>query len=448
VASTALRAVGPVDQIWAFPLLTGGKLDLNNKTVVPLDADGNFAYEHLASSYDALLALVDSTSCSDVAPRGDWTEATLDTRRTCVHGFVAVRGSQDDLISLPLSDVESILDVGEIPLGQSGLELPGDLLLEGLADLTQETTLESLETLARVDGVLQRGAELIANYSDSGEGVGLDHGFHFMDPTAVSALDGAFSNPSSMEFEAWITRFDGNTAIPELISGFSSTPGYLELAPPADILNRAGTQTYGPSSPATSTGAALEVDPGHWVDSVFDIVDSSSGGTPYMTGLFLDGFTVAPPGGAWVLRAGTDFVAKYDLLTSAPFVIDNGVADLSQPLLLIPRLFVNTEQNSTAITSVELGWALWNGASYEEIPHDVAVGIAASELTVSLEGDQGPGCATNGDLSPHEQFLTTSVWTPTVPFATGTESGRCTLLRAGVVYDLAGNDFLFGFGPP
>jgi hypothetical protein len=458
VAPMSQRSHGashPIDQIWAIPV-TGLQIDRANlaqKIVVEVDDQGNFVFERPSQgNYHYVMALISSESCVEAETRADWSLETLATRRDCVQGFVAVDG-ESDLVTLPVNDLQELVDLGEVGGGpQTGLELATELSLEDFAAFLPELTIDELEHMARIDGMLLRVGELIVNFTnDQTQGVDMSMNYVFSDTTPTTVLLDAFTVPGDMGLEAWIVAYDANVSADSVLASFPTEAGYLRMVPPAGIDNRDGSRTFGPDFPATSLGSATEFLPGAWSDTVFEVRDNGpapGGGPPWWGGATQDGFVNAPPSGHWELAAGPeaspDVVASYDLLVSAPFSISDGAADVAQPLVLIPRLRFNTLAGSTTVESAELEWVLRSGDNALPIPYEEAASLVEG-LELSIGGDAIGGCE-GGEGAPGDVLLSGPTWSPIGDWSPDGAAGTCPLQWAIVGYKIAGNAFQFGFG--
>jgi hypothetical protein len=390
-------AAAEVDEIWALPMFGAnpGSFTFQEKIVLPLEADGSFTFEVPENaSYDYVLAVVDSSKCSNSTPRADWTEADIDERLGCIQGYVAVSDavSGEAMIAIPTSQQSGDVDVGRLR-GSGDQAVSMERTLEDISG-SYSVDLDGLRAIAKVDNLLLGLSYFYANRDDSQSlyySQNLNH--DWVAPGGIASARDQFTTGAELEFAASVHFFEFNVDLGNLVSSLMSTSGYLSFTPPGDITLDGSATTYGPTNPIESTAPGT-VDGGNWYGDVMGVEltgNSAFGG--------LGVLSEVPPVGEWLMSRDGVVVNKQDLMLAAPFVVDGGIVDETAPIVFVPSIRLNSQGDE--LVDIEVQFTQWNGSSFELVPFDVVIRTLGS-AQVMVRGDDSGACPSQPEFGQAE----------------------------------------------
>jgi len=452
VAGRSAVEAATVDEIWALPL-SGLSLSRNifdNKIVVPVAEDGSFQFQVPDnSSYDYILALVDSTKCTADKARADWVEADLDRRLQCIQGYVAIAESagstnasgSDAVAAMPVSQQSGTVDVGNL-VSIGNYAVSEDAALEDVSG-SFSSSVDELKAIAKVDNLLSAISYLYANLGDDpSEYYALNLDYTWVAPSAIDSVRNQFSDPAELEITPFTTYFESTVDSSAVLAGVQAQAGYLTFVPAADVTFAGDGMVHGPSNPI-STEAPGTLDGMTWYDAVVRL-ELVSGGSRIFGNL--SSFTGGLPTGPWKQTRDGVVVAKVDLSTSAPFELESGQVDETAPVVFLPTMKVNTEGD--VVVDVELMFTVWDGSAFVPVPFGV-VRDSLGDVNLGLAGDESAACpadnhvrtaGSSGILVEADRFR----WVPPAGWKMGAgDAMRCGITNVTSGYNVGVNSFQF-----
>jgi len=336
--------------------------------IIAMPYDSGYLGEYcILEAKEAVINSLDGTFSLSLEKNRNWLLILVNTAaigRDKFVGYIALKMDADNSMLLtPVSSATtSTLDLGTIDQSADpDVAMTQDVVTTTAFSLNQSQLLD----LAKNDDLLKIVKNLYFNYQ-SGIYWNLRPDYNWGGD--YSAINGTFSNPSAFTFSGGYSfQLDSNfhgITVQQFIGPPTGSPkALLEVYPPSSVEAKDSGFIYDASTPIsnlnnTTGGLTQSGDWEAWSGNFF--AGERYGNISYS----LTAFTGTIPAGFWKLGITS---TPSTALANAEF--DVAVASPISGTVIkgfVPSIKVNVD-GSKRITSVDIKWYVWNGATYEEV---------------------------------------------------------------------------------